>query len=493
MKLSPRAIPYRTLQRAGSIIVLAFFVGAGIGQQTVGPALILITVILALLAITAYEITYYNRFDYHLTESTLDIHSGVFNKREREIPYRRIQNVDITRNIVQRLLGIAAINLETAGGEATEGSIRYVSVGEANRLQEEIQRRKHQETTPDDTRAPTPESLYQISDSELTLAGAFSFDPRIVGAIGLLASGSIPIASSYFPNPAAILFTITGLIILIAIAIASWLLGVLITIINYYGFILSKAHDELRYERGLFQRYNGSIPLTKIQTITIEDNPLKRIFDYATLTVETAGYTTGQDRTDGSQAAVPIARRNRVWSLAENIEPIDNDRISFTRPPSRIRRRYIVRYLIVLTPIIILAFFMNDRTTIDLPWYWLLTGILIIPPAAHYKWKHRGYWVGPDHIVTRNGYWNRATKIIPYYRIQTIIDTRTIFQRRWNVATIVIDTASSQSIIGHGAAAIDIDKEDATTLRTRLPNELQTALANKHQPTPQTTRTDTEQ
>lgn len=475
MKLSPRSIPYRALQRAGSIIILAFFVGAGAGQQTIGPILIALTVLLALIGIIAYEITYYNRFDYYLTDATLDIHSGVFNKREREIPYRRIQNVDISRNVIQRLLGIAVVNLETAGGESTEGSIRYVTVHEANRLQEEIQHRKHEATTPDESPA-TPDVLYRITDTELLLAGIFSFDPRIIGLIGLLTTGSIPFVSSYFPDPTTILFTITGLILIFIIAIASWLLGAIITIFNYYGFVLTKARDELRYERGLFQRFNGSIPLTKIQTITVEDNPLKRIFDYATLTVETAGYASGQSGTEGSQAAVPIARRNRVFSLATNVEPIDHDQISYTQPPSRIRRRYIARYLIALTILLGIAYFANTQTTTPLPWYWLLAGIILIPPAAHYKWKHRGYWIGTDHIVTRNGFWKRTTKIVPFYRIQTVIDARTIFQRRWNVATIIIDTASSQSIIGHGAAAIDIDMTDADTLRETLPNELQAAL-----------------
>ncbi len=481
MKLSPRSIPYRALQRAGSIVILAVFVGAGAGQQTIGPVLIAFTVVLALIGITAYEITYFNRFEYHLTESTLDIHSGVFNKREREIPYRRIQNVDISRNVIQRLLGIAVVNLETAGGESTEGSIQYVSVHEANRLQEEIQRRKQETSTPDKPPA-TPDELYRITPTELLLAGIFSFDPRIIGLIGLLTTGSIPFVSTYFPDPTTIIFTITGLILIILIAIASWLLGALITIFNYYGFILTKAHDELRYERGLFQRFNGSIPLTKIQTITVVDNPLKRFFNYATLTVETAGYTSGQSGTEGSQAAVPIARRNRVFSLATTIEPIDHTQISYTRPPTRIRRRYIARYLIALSLLTGLAYYANTLTTIALPWYWLLSAIILIPPAAHYKWKHRGYWIGTDHIVTRNGFWNRTTKIVPYYRIQTIIDSRTIFQQRWNVASIIIDTASSQSIIGHGATAIDIDQTDADSLRKTLPTELQTALKTKGTP-----------
>jgi len=63
---------------------------------------------------------------------------------------------------------------------------------------------------------------------------------------------------------------------------------------NYYGFRLSRAGDELRYERGLFRRYSGSIPTEKVQALRIADNPAKRALGYASLSIETAGYAPGQ-------------------------------------------------------------------------------------------------------------------------------------------------------------------------------------------------------
>jgi len=68
----------------------------------------------------------------------------VISRREREIPYRRSRtNVDVSRSVIQRALGVAAVDLETAGGgSSTEGSIRFVTPDEATRLQREVQRRK---------------------------------------------------------------------------------------------------------------------------------------------------------------------------------------------------------------------------------------------------------------------------------------------------------------------------------------------------------------
>ncbi len=88
-------------------------------------------------------------------------------------------------------------------------------------------------------------------------------------------------------------------------------------VVEYYGFRLSRVGD-LQYERGLLQRYNGSIPLDKLQTLTVRENALKRRFGYATLAVETAGYAVGTSVNAG--VAVPLAPREEVYELARDID-----------------------------------------------------------------------------------------------------------------------------------------------------------------------------
>ncbi|MFC7173835.1 PH domain-containing protein [Haloplanus litoreus] len=85
--------------------------------------------------------------------------------------------------------------------------------------------------------------------------------------------------------------------------------------------------------------------------------------------------------------------------------------------------------------------------------------------------------MGENHVVTRNGVLRRRIKVVPYYRIQTVIDTQTVFQRRWGVATVTADTAGSLSIVGHDAAAVDVDESTAERLRTTLDTRLRESLA----------------
>ncbi|WP_071391233.1 PH domain-containing protein [Haloprofundus marisrubri] len=481
MKLSPLSVPYRVAQKAGSLLfslVILLFTGATGLVEAFGASGLLLALggLVALgVALVGYEVAYYQRYEYELTADTFDIRSGVFSRRTREIPLARIQNVDIRRNVVQRFLDIAAVDFETAGGSETEAAIRFVSFSEAKRLQRDIGRRKRGDADDDESATDETDLLFALSDRELALVGLLSFDLRVPGLVAFLASSSVPILSSAIPSLSGLtVLAVGGLLLAAAVLLFSWVVGITVAVLNYYGFRLSQTTDELRYERGLVQRYDGSIPFEKVQTLTVEDNPLKRRFGYATLVIETAGYAPGQGGSYGSEAAVPLARVDRVLGLARDIDAFGE--FDFERPPKRIRRRYVGRYLIALGVILVALYSVNYALGGSYPWYAPAIVLPLLPIAAHYKWKHRGYWLDDRHIVTRNGFWTRQTRVVPYHRIQTVIDTQTIFQRRWRVATVTVDTAGSRSLAARDAAAVDIDRDEAKRLRATLETRLQEAL-----------------
>ncbi|MFK5603113.1 PH domain-containing protein [Haloferax volcanii] len=491
-RLSPLSVPYRAVQRSASIAFalafLAFTGGTTFGGFLGGlGAVALVGVVVV--AIAGYELAYFRRFEYELTPDTLDIRSGVFSRRNREIPYRRIQNVDISRNVAQRLVGIAAVDLETAGGGETEGSLRFVSYEEARRIQSEVARLKRGGTD-GDASEPEQELLFELTPRELAIVGALSFDLRLPGLVFVFGSTVFPIVASYVDVPvpagsaAAAGVGIVALVLLVALV--SWAAGFASAVVNYYGFRLSRVGDELQYERGLLQRYNGSIPLDKLQTLTVEDNPLKRRFGYATLLVETAGYAPSSDGTNGSggggrgsEAAIPLATRDRVLGLVADLEGVELP--TFEGPPTRIRRRYAVRYSLVLG-VATLALYGADRLLPqEIPWFVPLALVPVAVVAGAFQWRHRGYALTEDHIVTRNGFWKRETRFVPYYRVQTVIERRTIFQRRWRVSTVTADTAGSISLVGGDATAVDIEVTDAAELRETLNDRLREALSARRE------------
>lgn len=69
----------------------------------------------------------YRFYRYELTENGFRKESGVIYKRYVTIPYDRIQNVDIYRGILARVLGLSDLQIQTAGASAVMG--RYGAAG----------------------------------------------------------------------------------------------------------------------------------------------------------------------------------------------------------------------------------------------------------------------------------------------------------------------------------------------------------------------------
>jgi len=469
--LSPLSVFYRageTVVRLAWLLVIATIGTRSMGIPTeVGTAVVVGGLVLAL----GYQFVYWQRYEYELTGDTFDIRSGVFSRRTREIPLGRVQNVDLRRNVVQRALGIAEVRLETAGGSDTEAQLRFVGEDEAERLRDTVSRRKR--GVADDSTEPEPDAdlLFAVTPKELLILGLTSVDLRLLSLASVFLPVVVPSLTDRFGDP-LLSFAMTAPAAAFGLAVAAAVLSGVYSLTNYYGFRLSRTGSELRYERGLLQQFAGTIPLEKVQTLAISENALARRLGYASLSVETAGYAPGDS--SGSQSAVPIAERDRVLRLARSVDDFGDP--DWQRPPKRARTRYVVRYLVLVLVLTGIAYGVDRFTGFSYAWYLVLLGVPLAPLGAHLKWRNLAYALCEDHVLTRAGFWSRETRIVPYYRIQTVVHAQTVFQRRRSIATVLIDTAGGGGITGSDARAIDIDADAAAALRETVHDRLQDSL-----------------
>lgn len=88
----------------------------------------------------------YRNWKYEFTNDSLKIEKGIIVKRYKSIPYERVQNVDITRGILARILGFSTIDIQTAGysmyagkgtgGMFSEGHIPALAIHHAEEIRE---------------------------------------------------------------------------------------------------------------------------------------------------------------------------------------------------------------------------------------------------------------------------------------------------------------------------------------------------------------------
>lgn len=86
----------------------------------------------------------YNNYRYQLTREGFKIESGVVWKKYIFIPYERIQNIDLARGIIARLLGLSDLHIQTAGYSGrmrAEGRIPGLGPETAENLREDLIKR----------------------------------------------------------------------------------------------------------------------------------------------------------------------------------------------------------------------------------------------------------------------------------------------------------------------------------------------------------------
>ena len=90
----------------------------------------------------------YHFYHYELTEAGFRKELGVIYKKYVTIPYDRIQNVDIYRGIVARILGLSDLNIQTAGTSMQtmrgEGRLPGLSREVAEQVRDELIERARQ-------------------------------------------------------------------------------------------------------------------------------------------------------------------------------------------------------------------------------------------------------------------------------------------------------------------------------------------------------------
>jgi membrane protein YdbS with pleckstrin-like domain len=69
----------------------------------------------------------YNYFYFAVNDDQLEIDYGIIHKRHVSLPFRQVQNVNITRTLIDRALGIARLEIESAG--ASHGQKRDIIGG----------------------------------------------------------------------------------------------------------------------------------------------------------------------------------------------------------------------------------------------------------------------------------------------------------------------------------------------------------------------------
>ena len=125
-----------------------------------------------------------------------------------------------------------------------------------------------------------------------------------------------------------------------ALLLAAWALSAIGSIVSFAGFAVARDGDRLRIRRGLLQRSDAVVPVRRIHAVRVVEGVLRRPFGLATLRLEVAGYAEEQA---AARTLYPLLRRAEVAAfLAELLPELADEPDGLTAPPARAARRYVL-------------------------------------------------------------------------------------------------------------------------------------------------------
>lgn len=409
-----------------------------------------------------FVVVRYRTFNYTFGGDELVIRSGLFFKNERHVPYSRIQNLDAVQNAMHRMLGVVDVRVDTGSGAEADATLSVVSWP----AYEEMRRRVLDERSiargsgvADGTAGRT---ILALLPRDLTVLGVIENRATVLLAavvgtlwetgmleravsrlgidvagrgvlrrlfVSIFRDGTLPF-DDFLRAGAAIV----GLLLVLRVLSVIW------AVVRLYGFRLTLVGADLRTEYGLLTRVSATVPLHRIQTLTVGRGLIHRWFDRASVRVETAGGDAAAQSARGRESLAPIISEPQLPDLLRIVLPDLGLEDPIWRGPAAgaFRRELRARMVLALMGALLSAFALGWWAVAVLAlfvvWGWISARVYI---------AHLGWAVIDGAVLFRTGWIWRNLTVARFSKVQAVSMTQSPFDRRHRMASVAVDTAGA--------------------------------------------------
>ena len=398
---------------------------------------------------------------YRIADGQIELQRGLFTKQTTTARLDKVRTIDLTARVYHRVLGLAKVEISTAGGQHDRLVLDSLSVDAGRRLRAELLHRVDPAVTglPAPTGAPlavdaVPADVPPPADDEVLVR----LDPAWIRYAPLTVTGLASAAAivgfasqglsrfsqerSVFRDGASLVSRLSWWVdVLLLLGVVS-LLAVGAYVLTFWGFRLTRNRlGTLHTRRGLLTNRETSIDAARVRGVRLDEPLGLRLAGASRLKVVTSGLLREQG---GSDWLCPPAPAGVVASLALRIRP---DEAAVSGPPTphgpAARRRRLTRA--VVPALLVGALLVVAR----LLWGWhgsllVLVPLLLVGAVALGRDRYRalGHSVTTEHLVTQHGSLDRQRVVLDRDGIIGWKVEQSFFQRRVGVATLVATTAA---------------------------------------------------
>lgn len=395
---------------------------------------------------------------YRIGGGQLVLRRGLLNRTTITAPLDRVRTVDLTAALHHRILGLAKVEIATAGTSTERLVLDSLRLEDGRRLREEL---LHRARLADDALPPpqgAPVDTLAPPDPEEVL---LRLDPAWVRFAPLTATGIATAAALFgfvgqgwnaFAEESEIIRqgaeqvrTAGPLVGVVGVVVVVTALSVVAYVLTFWGFRLTRnERGSLHTARGLLTTRETSVDHTRLRGVDLAEPVGLRLGGAARLKAVTTGLAhAGQG---GSDWLAPPAPRATVTAVAgEVVRSADALTTALTPHGPVAARRRLSRALVPAVLAAVALWVAQMRW--ELPAAMLLAVPVLLVGAvtlARDRTAGLGHLVTAGHLVTREGSLDRHRVVLERAGIIGWRVEQSWFQRRSGVVTLVATTAAGR-------------------------------------------------
>ncbi len=420
--------------------------------------------LLVLLVLTLiYSYLYYRRFifyiDYEREEFVLE--KGIFSTENTAIPFDKIQQVYFKRSILQRLIKVYSLVIDTAGSNQKEVEIKAISKGDANRLSKILLKAKTEKAETqdleEDSAAKAEEdkeiwthkvgflTLLKIGISTNYLRGLsliLAFVMTIYNRINTYFKERLEDVEVYIDQFSGVLQSIGFLALLfILILLLSISITIIEVFIKYFGLKIQQTKDKIEVEMGLRTNTKVSLQPRRLQLMRVKTNPVQERFDLYEAQIS---LSSSENELQKNKIKIPGLGKEIVKKIKYFLYP-ESGKSAFSTTFKPHKLLLFRKILLAMLPVIVFLalWYFTDLIKLQLWAILVLAGLYVIV-ALYFQilaFKARQLIITEEFLQKKKGFWNKSEETLELFKIQSISIKQPIWYRRRNLVNVVFHTA----------------------------------------------------
>jgi uncharacterized membrane protein YdbT with pleckstrin-like domain len=418
---------------------------------------LLLGTVLVVLIIGIVAYLKYLNFTFYLDNENEEfiINEGILNKTKTIIQLNRIQQVDINQSLIQRIIGVYALDVDTAGSAKKEGRIKAISHPLALALKARLMDNEKKEISSVESQeafssgAVEERPFMKISFLSLLKVGITS---NYVKSLGLILAFFVTAYenSRYFIEQSdfdekkidayvnrSLAVQSVGIIVMLMLC-SILIINLVRTVFKYFDYKITRQNGSLLLSFGLLSTKSTILKPEKVQIVTVTQNYFQRKMNILELKIKQA--TSGEKEERKSVIEIPGCNEKENEEILKLLFKNIPEKGVMLKP--NFRKLVFSVFLSIVLPLTGFFAFANylQQELLEyvylLPFYVLFVGVIV-----YFSFRNNRLFINNNFIIKQSGAWDVDNEIIEPVKIQAITTSQLFWHKSVDIGSITIHTA----------------------------------------------------